>query len=105
MAARIKKEAPLRRHFIAEWREARGLNRAELARAIGASKPTITTLEEHQTPYSQHTLELIADALDVHPAWLILAPPEQLSDAIIRTLQGTSIGTRFRGPRTKRRRA
>ena len=95
MAARIKKSGPLQRHFIAEWRLAGGLSKADLARAIGSSKPTISAIEDLQVPYSQHTLELIAGALQIHPAWLILAPPDQLSDVIIRTLAANRRAPRF----------
>jgi transcriptional regulator with XRE-family HTH domain len=99
MAARIKKQGLLRRHYIAEWRELRGLNKADLAKRINATKPTITALEQGGA-YTQHSLEVIGEALQVDPAWLILAPPSELYDTILKTLRDTDFALRFQEPHT-----
>jgi transcriptional regulator with XRE-family HTH domain len=99
MAARIKKQGPLRRHYITEWRELRGLTKADLAKRINATKPTITVLEQGGA-YSQHSLEVIGEALKVDPSWLILAPPSELYDTILKTLRDTDLTLQFQEPRT-----
>ena len=99
MAARIKKQGPLRRHYITEWRELRGLTKADLAKRINATNPTITALEQGGA-YTQHSLEVIGEALKVHPAWLILAPPPELYDTILKTLRDTDLTSRLQEPPT-----
>jgi transcriptional regulator with XRE-family HTH domain len=97
MAARIKKQGPLRRQYITEWRELRGLSKADLAKRINTTKPTITVLEQGGT-YTQHSLEVIGEALKVDPAWLILAPPSELYETILKTLRDTDLTLRFQDP-------
>jgi transcriptional regulator with XRE-family HTH domain len=99
MAARIKKQGPLRRHYITEWRELRGLSKADLAKRINTTKTTITALEQGGA-YTQHSLEVIGEALKVDPAWLILAPPSELYDTILKTLRDTDFTLRFQEPST-----
>jgi transcriptional regulator with XRE-family HTH domain len=99
MAARIKKQSPLRRHYITEWRELRGLSKADLAKRINTTRPTITALERGGA-YTQHSLEVIGEALEVDPAWLILAPPSELYDTILKSLRDTDFTSRFQEPPT-----
>jgi len=81
------------------------MSQTELARAIGSSLPSIMAIESGSSPYSQHSLEMIADALQVHPSWLILAPPDLLRDTIIRTLPETNRQPRFSKRPSRRQRA
>jgi transcriptional regulator with XRE-family HTH domain len=84
MGTRVKsrlKEPQRRRHFIKEWRKARGLTQEQLAERIGVAVSTISQLETMKQGYSQPTLEAIADALNCEPADLLMRkPPSKNSD-------------------------
>lgn len=65
-----------RRHFIREWRKARGLSQERLAARVGVSTASISQLETGKQAYTQPMLEAIADALAVDPGSLLMRNPE-----------------------------
>lgn len=78
MGTRVKsrlKEPQRRRHFIKEWRKAKGLTQEQLADRVGVAVSTISQLETMKQGYSQPTLEAIADALGCEPADLLMRTP------------------------------
>lgn len=64
-----------RRHFIREWRAHRGLTMDRLADRLDISKATLSRIESGKQPYTQDTLEALADALSCEPADLIMRDP------------------------------
>jgi transcriptional regulator with XRE-family HTH domain len=56
---------------LRELREAKDLNRAELARLAGINWKTIHRLEEGTGTVRSETLKKLADALEVRPAELM----------------------------------
>lgn len=70
-----------RRTFIREWREHRGLTQEQLADRLDTSVASISRIETGTQPYTQDTLEALADALMTDPASLIMRNPSD-PDAI-----------------------
>lgn len=64
-----------RRTFIKEWREYRGLSQERLAERINRSPGLISQIENRVGPYTQETLEAIADALLCEPQDLLIRDP------------------------------
>lgn len=64
-----------RRTFIREWREHRGLTQEQLANRLDTSVASISRIETGTQPYTQDTLEALADALMTDPASLIMRNP------------------------------
>ena len=77
MPARIGNPARRRRHFIAEWRDARGYTQEYLAALVGTTKAQISRIESGKGGYTQDGLEAISDALDVQASVLISRPPRE----------------------------
>lgn len=76
MSIRFQKgEGQRRRHFIKEWRLHRGLTMDRLADRLDISKATLSRVESGKQPYTQDTLEALADALSCEPADLIMRDP------------------------------
>jgi transcriptional regulator with XRE-family HTH domain len=63
------------RHFIKEWRTARGLTQERLAARIDTSAGNISMIENGRQGYTQAMLEAIAAALDTDAASLIMRNP------------------------------
>lgn len=63
------------RHFIREWRKARGLTQEQLASRLNVAVSSISQLETGKQGYSQPTLEALADALGCQPADLLMRNP------------------------------
>jgi transcriptional regulator with XRE-family HTH domain len=96
MGTRVKsrlKQPQRRRHFIKEWRKARGLTQEQLADRIGVAVSTISQLETGKQGYSQPTLEAIAEALDCEPADLLMRDPGR-QDAMWSIWEGLDIPAR-----------
>jgi transcriptional regulator with XRE-family HTH domain len=68
-----EKKHSMRRTFIREWREYRGLTQVQLAHRLEGvvGQSTLSRLENGVYAYTQETLEGIAAALDCEPADLI----------------------------------
>lgn len=76
MSLRFQKPgAERRRHFIKEWRKHRGLTMERLADRLEISKATLSRIESGRQPYTQDTLEALAEALSCEPADLIMRDP------------------------------
>lgn len=75
MSLRFQKPGERRRHFLKEWRTFRGLTMDRLADRLEISKATLSRLESGKQPYTQDTLEALADALSCEPADLIMRDP------------------------------
>ncbi|KQZ31602.1 hypothetical protein ASD50_15165 [Mesorhizobium sp. Root552] len=76
MSVRFQKtDSQRRRHFIKEWRHHRGLTMDRLADRLDISKATLSRIESGKQPYTQDTLEALADALSCEPADLIMRDP------------------------------
>ena len=83
MPARLKTTRPRRRHFVAEWRASKQMTQAQLAAQLGMSEASISRIEDGKQPYSQDTLEGIAEALGVDPYQLIKGPPGDTPSTMI----------------------
>jgi transcriptional regulator with XRE-family HTH domain len=70
---RLKQSWP--HHFIAEWREFRGLTQEQLAGRVDLSVSSISQLENGKQGYSQPTLEALAVALSCEPGDLLMRNP------------------------------
>jgi transcriptional regulator with XRE-family HTH domain len=87
MPRRFKREVSRRRHFIAEWRAAKGMTATALSKRVNLSKSQISKIERGIEPYTQDTLEAIAEALGEHPACLISHEPHEAGPiAILRSI-------------------
>lgn len=62
-------------HYIREWRQYVGQTQTEFAKAIGMSQSNLNQIETGKTPYTQITLEKMADHLKVRPATLLSVNP------------------------------
>lgn len=65
----------LRRTFIREWRKHRGLTQEQLGDRLDLTSSHISMIEAGQRPYTQETLESIAEALQTDPASLLTRNP------------------------------
>lgn len=77
MAQRIgfKKPGGRRNTYIRHWREHRGYSQEKLGGMIGTSGAMISRIENGNTPYTQDTLEALAEALSTDPASLLMRDP------------------------------
>lgn len=72
-----KKQAGIRRNYIREWREFRGLTQEELGELINRSKATVSRVENSEIAYTQQFLEAAAAVLGTHPGLLLLRAPTE----------------------------
>jgi len=63
------------RHFIRQWRKFRGLAIGEVANRLSTSKATVSRIENGLQPYTQDSLEALANALNTDPAALLAINP------------------------------
>lgn len=77
----FEKNRTRRRTFIREWREYRNLSQEALGDRIGTSGGSISRIETGAQPYTQDTLEALAEALMTDPASLLMRDPSA-QDAI-----------------------
>ena len=62
-------------HFIAAWREHRGLTQEQLAGRVGMSRENLSKIEAGKVPYRQDFLESCAEALSCSKGDLIERDP------------------------------
>lgn len=67
--------------YIAQWREFRNLTQEQLANRLEMTQSHLSMLENGKRPYTQQTLEAIADALQTDAASLLMRDPTD-TDAI-----------------------
>ena len=78
MPKRIQNSAPLGRHFIREWRDHLNLTQAQVAAALNMSEANYSRIENGVTPYTQRTLEALANFFGLpNPAFLLSPPPRR----------------------------
>lgn len=82
MAVRFKKKGPRRRTHIADWRRHKNLTQDQLAEMLGTSKPTISRIENGESPYGQDFVEACAEALGIEPGDLIDRDPRSPPDIL-----------------------
>jgi transcriptional regulator with XRE-family HTH domain len=70
---RIGPKKPLR-HYMAEWREHRGLTQQQLGDRLGVGKDTVSRWENDRRGISLNVLGAVAEALDVPPVSLYRRP-------------------------------
>ena len=77
MAVRFKKNGPLDRTYLKQWREFRGLSQEALGEQMGkgTSGASVSRVENGETPYTQDWLEAAAEVLGCTPADLISRDP------------------------------
>lgn len=77
MSKRIGFQKPRqrRRTFIKEWREYRGLSQEALGERLDTSGASISRIENGTQPYTQDTLEALAEALMTDPPSLLMRNP------------------------------
>lgn len=81
--AKYKKASPLRRHYLAQWRESRGIDSVEKMAELlsnpavgsGIRRESLWRVETGRSPYSQHLLEACAEVLECSPADLLTHDP------------------------------
>jgi len=76
-----QKDRTRRRTFIKEWRLFRGLSQDALGERLETSGSMISRIENNETPYTQDTLEALAEALATTPASLLMRNPKS-KDAV-----------------------
>lgn len=65
----------LGKNFIKQWRVHRGLTLEKLAARIPMDKGNLSKIERSLLPYSQGTLERLAEELNTEPASLLMRDP------------------------------
>lgn len=63
------------KHFLREWREARGLSQEQLGEAAGTDKTTVSKIERETRRMTVDWLSRFAKALNIQPAELLKPPP------------------------------
>jgi transcriptional regulator with XRE-family HTH domain len=71
----FQKRRARRRTFFKEWRVFRGLSQDQLAERLETSVASISRIENGTQPYTQDTLEALAEALMTDPASLLMRDP------------------------------
>ena len=75
MPARKHARPKLRRHFLRQWREYRGLDQEQAASRLDISRSQLSKIENMKSPYSQGLLESAADAYMCSVADLLMRNP------------------------------
>lgn len=76
-----KRLLPLRpKTRIQRWRKFRRLTQEQLAERVDKTKGWVSQIEKGTIPYTQDTLEALADALGTDPASLLRSDPEEDKD-------------------------
>jgi transcriptional regulator with XRE-family HTH domain len=80
------RNGPPFRHYLKEWRIARGMTQEALATAIGSSKGEISRWEKEGRGMSIGVQYRLCAALKIMPAQLFAPPEEQSIDALLAAL-------------------
>lgn len=65
----------LRRHFLQQWRQFRGLSQEQAALRLDISRTQLSKIENMRSPYSQGLLEAAAEAYGCTVADLLIRDP------------------------------
>jgi transcriptional regulator with XRE-family HTH domain len=95
--APVKKNRPkLRRTFLREWREFRGLNQEQAGERLNMDRSNLSRVERGEVPYSQGLLEAAAEAYDCEPWDLLNVNPLKEGDVVDLTVMLKSAQTELR---------
>lgn len=75
MPSRARQPRQLRRHFLKQWREYRGLDQEQAAARLDLSRTQLSKIENMRSPYSQGLLELAAEAYSCSVGDLLMRNP------------------------------
>lgn len=100
----------MRRHYLREWRKARGLTQMQLAELTGRSQSAITGYETQKKNMSMDAQADFARALNIEPYQLLRSPTDQEAappalergDSLDELLAGADPDTRARAERMVR---
>ena len=67
MRKKATQKPALRRTYLREWREFRGLTQEQAAERFGIDRSHLSKVERRQVPYSQGLIEAAADAYNCEP--------------------------------------
>ncbi|MGE3419348.1 MAG: helix-turn-helix transcriptional regulator [Bradyrhizobium sp.] len=67
----------MRRHFIKEWREHRGLTQEQAAERVQLDRTTLGRIENRRIAYTQPILEALAEAYSCEPWDLLHRDPSK----------------------------
>lgn len=79
---RIGPKKPLR-HFMAEWRDYRGLTQQQLADRLEVDKGTISRWENDARGISLNVLAAVCEALDIQPMMIYRRPDTQSPEELL----------------------
>ena len=82
-ASRARHRAAPRRHYLREWRIARGLRQEDLGKAIGSAKGVISRYESGESGIPLEKMAELAEALDISLFQLFWPPGEPSADALL----------------------
>lgn len=82
MVTRIGPKAPFR-HYLREWRAARGLSQPQLADRLETSKGQISRWESGGRAMSGDVIAALADALGIEPGDIFRDPAAPSIDALL----------------------
>jgi transcriptional regulator with XRE-family HTH domain len=95
--APVKKNRPkLRRTFLRQWREFRGLNQEQAGERLDMDRSNLSRVERGEVPYSQGLLEAAAEAYDCEPWDLLNVNPLKEGDVVDLTVMLKSAPTELR---------
>jgi len=77
-----KPQRQLRRHFLQQWREFRGLTQEQAADRIGWDRTTLGRVEKGRIPYGQGLLEAAAEAYDCEVWDLLNVDPTKQGEVV-----------------------
>lgn len=82
MRKRTPKKPELRRTYLREWREFRGLTQEQAAERFGIDRSHLSKVERRQVPYSQGLIEAAADAYNCEPRDILGVNPFMAGELI-----------------------
>ena len=83
MPPRIGPKVP-HKHYLARWRDKRGLTQEQLAARIGTTKGQISNWENNKRGLNFQIIGALAEALDIEPGDLFRDPDRPSADQLLR---------------------
>lgn len=83
MVTRIGSSRPYR-HYLKEWRLAKGLTQQDLADRLDIAKGQISRWENNQRALTMDVQVALADALDIDPGLIFHDPAQPSADELLR---------------------
>lgn len=88
MIARIRSKAPVR-HFLKEWRLAKGKTQQQLADLLDTDKGQVSNWESNKRGMTMEVQSAIAYALNIEPQDLFRDPEQPSPDELLRRVNAT----------------